>query len=427
MEDFYDDKSLNTKIIMDIPDKFPNYCCPSCSEIPEILNFNENDSKILLKCQKHGKKLMNIHDYLKSIDKILKSCKIKSENQCSKHNLPLDLFCKTCEINLCLKCNDENKNHSNHIKYKSEDIYPNSNEIALIMNKINIYINEKYKLLLKLVNLNDKIIFYDTIINAIQRESTNFYKNINVKHIIYGEEINLNKMYKDKSLEKMEKKLNIDDIINKNTIDLIKNKNELNLLNKKTGDDFLLSLFNNNLNDIIKQNNNTINKDIMQINKNILEKLKIINVKGNKMRYLNFLSNKTFYNLELLILNDNKITNIEPLKEMNAPLIKQLFLSKNNINSIKPLEYLKMNNLQILWLSENDIFSIDTFKNCNLKKLERLGLNKNKINNIKVFKKPFPFPLLIELYINDNNINFESSENQEIIEMLEKRVKDFFY
>ena len=129
------------------------------------------------------------------------------------------------------------------------------------MNKINIYINEKNKLLKKLENLNDKIIFYDTIINAIQNGSENFYKNINVKHVIYGEDINLTKVYKDKPIQKVKKIIKLDDIINKNFIDLIKNKNELNLLYKKTEDDFLFSLFNNNLFDIIKQNGNIIKED----------------------------------------------------------------------------------------------------------------------------------------------------------------------
>ena len=429
MESFNEDetyKSLDNNIIMDIPYKLNNYCCPLCSEIPEILNFNENNNNILLKCRNHGKKIINIHDYLKSINKILSSSKINDENNCTKHGLPFSIFCKTCEINLCYKCNKENKEHFNHIKYKNEDIYPNSNEIALIMNKINIYINEKNKLLKKLENLNDKIIFYDTIINAIQNGSENFYKNINVKHVIYGEDINLTKVYKDKPIQKVKKKINLDDIINKNFIDLIKNKNELNLLYKKTEDDFLFSLFNNNLFDIIKQNGNIIKEDISFINKNILENLNIINLKGNKIESINFLSKKNFYNLELLNLNDNEIKNIEPLKEMNAPLIKQLYLSKNNINSIKPLEYIKMNNLQILWLSDNNINSIDTFKKCNLQKLEKLGINKNKINNIQVFKYA-KFPLLIELYINDNDINFELSENKEIAELLENKIEDFFY
>lgn len=418
--------NYNNIEIMNNKSKYYNYCCPFCSTIPEILNYNENDNNILLKCKNHGKNLINIHDYLKSIDKAINTYEVNDDNFCMKHQLNFSLYCKTCETNLCYKCNNENKEHLNHIKYKNEDFYPNSNEIALIMNKINIYINEKSKLLQKLENLNDKIKFYDTIINAIQKGTTNFYKNINVKHVIYGENVILDKLYKDKPITKKKNQLKLNDIINKQSIDLIKNQYELNLLYKKVGDDFLFSLFNNTFLDFIKQNGDIIREDISFINTNFLQKMKILNLKGNKIESLNFLSNKIFYNLELLNLNDNDIKTIEPLKEMNAPLIKQLYLSKNKINSIKPLEEIKMNNLQILWLSDNNIISIDSFKNCNLRKLEKLGINKNKINNIKVFKYT-KFPLLLELYINDNNIDFELPENKEIVELLEKKIEDFFY
>ena len=415
------EKSIKTK-------KYKNYCCLLCSEIPEILNFNEIENKILLKCHNHGEKIVDIHDYLNSISQKSDKYNDKKENKCIKHNIPFELYCKTCEMNLCLKCNNENNSHLNHIKYKNEDVYPNINEITLITNRINIFINEKNKLLKKLEILNDKIILYETILHSIENEKNNFIKNINVKHIIYGKEINLPKIFKDTPnipIPKINKEI-LSKIINNKTLELMKEKKTLSLLYKNSGNEFLFSLFNNHLNDIIKENNFQMLEDISFLDANIIKNLQIINLKGNKIKSINFLSHQNLNNLEFLCLNDNEIKDISPLKDLNFPLIKQLYLSKNKITSIKVFEEIKMRNLQILWLSDNNIKSIEPFKKSYLQKLEKLGLNKNKIENIGVFKQ-IKCPLLIELYINDNDINYEIKENKEVILYLEEKIEDFYY
>lgn len=424
MENNINEKNIET------PNKFKTYSCPCCSNIPEILYFDEVYNNISYKCSKcneNRETIINIHSYLKSMSKILNSSKIENRNMCNAHNMPYELYCKTCELNMCYICYKENKNHLYHIKYKNTDIYPNNNEKTFLKNKINIYIEEKIKLLKKLEIINDKITFYEMILNGIKKQSNNYYKNINVKHLIYGLDINITKIFKDTENPIPEiKKLKLNEIINKKMLDSIKDKRELYLLNNNLGEDFIFSLFNNSLIDIIKENNIQILEDISCLDRKILKNLKVINLKGNKITSLNFLTNSNFPNLEFLSLNDNNITNIEPLKEMNSPLIKQLYLSKNKINSIKIFEDIKMNNLQILWLTENNISSIDSFKESNLNKLEKLGINKNKIKNINVFKYA-KFPLLMELYINDNDIDFTIPETIEIIKLLENKIEDFFY
>ena len=423
----YNKQNLDKKTINKRPQKFKNYCCPFCLEIPEILNFDEINNNISLKCPTHGKNIINNNSYLELISKLLASSKNENNNICNKHKKNFEIYCKTCEMNLCINCIHENKDHLNHLKFKILDICPSTNEIIFINNKINIFLEEKEKLIKKLENLNNKIIFFDTILNGIEKDTTNYFKNINVKHLIYGEDIDFMKIYKETSEPLLDiKKIKIDEIFNEKTIDFIKNKNELLLINKKARDEFISPLFNNSLIDIINENHIKLKIDISFLNENILQNLKVINLKGNKIESLNFLSNKNFHNLEFLGLNDNNIKDIEPLKQLNAPLIKQIYLSKNNIDSIKAFENIKMNYLQILWLSDNSITSIDSFKNCHIQKLEKLGMNKNKINNIKVFKYA-KFPLLMELYINDNDIDYEISENKEVIKMLENKIEDFFY
>ena len=428
MDDLYEDREDNNKPTINqnkIEEESNTYCCPYCPKIPEILNFNEVDNNILFICPQHGQKTITIHDYLESMNQVLKSTKVIEESECSIHNSSFYIYCKTCEMNLCIKCN-QNKIHLNHIKYKIYDVYPNSNEITLLTNKMNLYKEEKNKILKKLENINDKIKFYDMILNSIYSEKSSYLRSINLKHLIYGPDIDLARISQDINYNPQTKNNNIkyNTFINDNMIDLLDKKKELNLLYKMTGEEFLYSIFNNSLIDIIKENNIKLKRDITFLNSFSLDKLKKINLKGNKINSLYFLSNKKFGNLEFLCLNDNDIKSIDSLNLMNAPLIKELYLSKNKIDSIKVFEEMKMNNLQILWLSDNNITSIDSFKNSNLIRLEKLGINKNQIKDISVFKYT-KFPLLKELYINDNNIDYEL--NKEIIEKLEKKIDDFYY
>ena len=430
MDNLYEDKEdYNISIFNQnkIEEENNIYCCPYCPRIPELLHFNEVDNNIVLLCPQHGQMIIGIHDYLESMSQILELKKVIEESKCSIHNSSFYIYCKTCEKNLCFNCN-QNKLHLNHIKYKINDVYPNCNEITLVTNKMNLYKEEKNKILKKLENINDKIKFYDMILNSIYSEKSSYLRSINLKHLIYGPDIDLDKLSQDITYNPQPKNNNIkyNIFINDNMIDLLDKKKELNLLYQNTGEEFLYSIFNNSLMNIIKDNDIKIKRDITFLNSFSLDKLKIINLKGNKINSLYFLSNKKFNNLEFLCLNDNDIKSIDSLNQMNAPLIKELYLSKNKIDSIKVFEEMKMNNLQILWLSDNNITSIDSFKNSNLIRLERLGINKNKIQDISVFKYA-KFPLLKELYINDNNIDFQQNINKEIIEKLEKKIDDFYY
>ena len=169
--------------------------------------------------------------------------------------------------------------------------YPNRNEITLMANRINIFLNEKDKLLKKLENLNDKNIIYKTIIHGIENEKNNYIKNVNIKHIIYGKEINFPKIYKDTPVVPVQniKKINFNEILNKESLDLIKQKYNLSLLYKKAGDEFIFSLFNNSLNDIIKENNIQILEDISFLNTSVIQNSEIINLKGNRIQTFDFL------------------------------------------------------------------------------------------------------------------------------------------
>ena len=157
-----------------------------------------------------------------------------------------------------------------------------------------------------------------------------------------------------------------------------------------------------------------------------LKNIKILNLRGNKLTSLNFISNKNFPFLEILSLNDNEINSISNLKSVSFPLLKELYLAKNKIENIDVLAELKTPNLTILWLANNNIVSIDIFEKVNFPNLLKLSLGKNQIKNINVFSKNrAKLPQLYELYLNDNE--FEINNFSKIIDSLFLKIKQFYY
>ena len=107
---------------------------------------------------------------------------------------------------------------------------------------------------------------------------------------------------------------------------------KLNLKGKLLGNEFLEDLNKFKfleLKELYLNNNNII--DIKSLEKNIFDKLKILD------------------------LSYNKITNIDSLKIINFKELKQLYLNNNNITDIKIFEDIKFNKLEILDLRWNKI------------------------------------------------------------------------
>ena len=420
----------NTYNLENLFHKYDSYCCPYCTNLPEILNYNEGNGMIKFKCKKHGENNICIDDYLENIKKYVSISEINTKNKCSKHRNELFTnYCLTCQEHICQKCLKESKIHENHIKYNIESLRPNNNEILVIKNKISIYLQEKTELMKKLKNIEDKIIFLDTLINTFERQKPNFFLNINIKHLLNGEHINLDEIVKDfkqKSglLDSEMKKELYEDFIKNNFLAATEGMNKLNLMNQNLGNEIMIEI----MNGIEKSNIFKILKFAGKIstpNKVIsMKDIKYLNLRGNKLSNIDFLLNKNLNSLEILSLNDNEIASIEILKNLKFPLLKELYLSKNKINSIDPLIDIKTTKLQILWISENNISNIDALEKVNFPQLRKLGLNKNQIKNINIFKK-VKFPQLFELYLNDNE--FDPDEFYEIIESLSFKIREFYY
>ena len=81
-----------------------NFICKECKEIPKIICFKKDKIRVVCSCQNFPKEISikNIFDYLiDSVDEY----KIPEKYQCRMHkNEKTIFFCKTCDINCCVKC-----------------------------------------------------------------------------------------------------------------------------------------------------------------------------------------------------------------------------------------------------------------------------------------------------------------------------------
>ena len=403
--------------------KYDSYCCHLCSALPEILNYSEGTGTIKLKCKKHGENSIELQEYLENMKKYQSIAEINVKNKCKKHNLQYEYYCNECQDNFCLKCREEHKTHE---IYEIESLRPNNNEIFLLKDRISLYLQKKDELMMKLKSLDNKITFFDTLINTYEKQPPNYLINLNLKHLLYGEKLNLEKIQNIEYAKVQSKKETFDDFVKKNILEATKNLDKLVLVNKNIENEFM--------EDLIKGFEENVIFKILKFDKQIqgpndliiLKNIKYLNLRGNKISSLDFIVGKNFPSLEFLSLNDNELNSIDNLKNVNCPLLKELYLSKNKISNINVLSELKTKKLRILWLSNNNIKSIDVFEKVNFPELLKLCLSKNKINDINVFdKKKIKFPQLYELYLNDNE--FDIDNFSKIIEVLCSKIKRFYY
>ena len=417
-------KTLNTRD--NLFHKYDSYCCPLCSSLPEILHYNDINRSLKIKCKKHGINDYDIEDYMEKMVNWESISEIKLKNKCSFHNEQYAYYCQDCEQNMCKKCLELFPIHKEHVKYEISSLRLNNSEMSLIKETINVFLQKKDELIRKIKNLDDKITFYDTLINSYERQNPNFLLNINLKHLLYGEKLNFDAIKNTDFVNKQSKKEIFDDFIKKNFLKATKGLNQITLIDKNIGNDLLQEIINGIGNSTVYR---TLKfggkiKDPKEVIK--LENIKLLNLRGNKLSSLNFISGKVFPFLEIISLNDNEFDSIDTLKNISFPLLKELYLSKNKISNIDILSELNIPKLRILWLSNNNITSIDVLEKVKFPQLAKLGLNKNKINNISVFaKNKAKFPQLFELYLNDNEFDLKAFYN--IIKELQNKVQEFYF
>ena len=288
------------------------YSCTQCDLVPEIIDIDYESGEIALKCPEHGEKAINVLNYFneelpflyystkcdfskveqrKYLDKNEyfincincnticcpkcsnnhkghknKCIKVNEKNNvCEKHFKTFVNFCTQCKKNFC----SHEKCKCNHeLKYQIKIQSPNEKDLKEIKDKRVLLIKKKelQELLIKLL---------DTLIETCEKHPFNYYNNFNISNI--------------------SKRIRETD------------NNKSNRIDKKI---------------VIEKINNLEAKIIEFFNLNLKDK----NI-GNEEFEL--LSHVEFQNLKELDLGNNKISNIEPLKNINSKKLIKIVLSDN--------------------------------------------------------------------------------------------------
>ena len=177
----------------------------------------------------------------------------------------------------------------------------------------------------------------------------------------------------------------------------------------------------NELKKLVLFKNNNFN--IMHLQNVKYEYLEILNLNNNKISDIRILKELNFKNLKILNLNNNEISDIDILEKVNFIELKELDLRNNIISDINILENANFIELEKLYLSNNKISDINILEKINFKELKDLYLSFNNISDIKVLDKA-KFEKLEILNLRYNEIS--KSENELIISKLNSKITEFW-
>lgn len=376
------------------------YTCDECGSIPEIINIDSTTKNIMLKCENHGLKEININTYLHSClnfnsqnwkcsqcDNIQRekeenfiycecgaifceSCirvhqtknshknTILSEKfymKCkkSKEHFEEDYkgYCQECKIHFCKKCEGEHKWHEtisiNEMIKKKEEI-----------NKIK-ELNKEYKKLISfyesLIKLNELLIY------SFNNSKYNYYNltnintvinNIDGNHLIYT----LNKS-EEKAIVPGKKNENLYTYMNKLYKTDIKEQTDRVQINNKYFNNFDLKVLTQlplkNLRLLILENNCISKIDCLENSE--FKNLIILNLNGNSIKDISILENDKFKDIQALFFRNNSIKDVAIFGKKKFESLRQLDLRNNLIEDIIHFERWKenMKSLQSLYLTNN--------------------------------------------------------------------------
>ena len=401
-------------------EKIPNdqYTCIACKSVPEIIEINYENNIISFNCEFHGNIQIGINEYFQKernnlylnydcqfgkrrqidhLDKIFYYCPKCNQYICQSCNGNHMHKFSVVEVNeLNCKCQEHLNNYFKYCKYcykhycekDKKCIHPlefikspNEKEIQKLKEK-----RDQYFYLYKLL---------DTIITTYEKHKSNYFHSKNI--------INISQKIVEKKNEKLLEKINS-----------FENKLK-NILNKK-----------------------------YSINLNGEEK--IVNLSDKKI------GNKVFdlvclvelNNLESINFKNNGISDISSLKYMNSPGLKKLDLSFNDINNINVFEEISKKNkdLEVILLNNNKIENADIFKKKLFEKIKEINLENNRliksdldeikkiiedsIKNINIFniiykldKSNYKIKLFGKKFIENNKNNFKIIINGEKMDICE--------
>lgn len=398
------------------------YRCPNCLIVPEITNINYSENKILLECPFHKDNLLDINDYLNSLDfNLCQICdnKILSKdisyycNQCKKiicincqtkhqrdhflinlneYNIKCQIhygnnyeyYCYNCSSNLCQTCFDNHDNMHNIIPLLN--IYPKKEELDFIYRK-----NEEYNKMIQIYQNYISLNFL--IIETYNNFKNNFYYMKNIKNLI--------RFLKSSEIN--------DNIINTTQKNLEQQSSILEKFNSEFETELTLD------SDVIYLNWKNITQESLEsLTKIEFKKLNEFQSVGTWIDDISFLNNSKFPILQELYLTDNNICDISVLEKVNFPILKIIYLNKNKIKDIKVFKKVHFPELNKLFLDDNNISDISVLDNLPFDNLENLKLSKNEISDISVLRN-IKLKFLRIIDIKKNKIDYNLQENLDII------------
>lgn len=308
--------------------------------------------------------------------------------------------------------NDYLEEPNNNINYKNllnlssiiEDIYEDKlNELKLCVNEIkNIYTLEKEEL--KKNYLNDFNKKY--CLNNLKIEDIPYigFRNDNLLGIIL-DQAKFNDLCRIDFKNIIELELRLEDDIN---IDVLAKATYQNIcflgLTGKIKDFDIFKKFPFKLLTTLRLSlNNFYNTNIDIFRFMPFNKLKRLLLDENKINNIEGLSKAPFYELIELNLDNNSINDLKPIIEFPFKKLESLCLDNNCIENIQYLSNAPFENLKYLSLRINKINNIIALSNVKFKGLEYLLLDNNEISNIEVFSRA-PFTNLNRLFLRDNKI-----------------------
>ena len=344
--------------------------CKEYNNIPKIIFQNEQYLDIILDRNESGKTINT------TIGKFINNYIVKGKEEekhylkCHLHNEMYEKYCIDCKKDLCNECISLAIEHKNN----NHTLTPfRSNEISLLINEV-----EK-----KVKKYEQKI-----------QEYISF-----------------------KSSENLEQE---NSIISKS--DDLKNKNEeekiIYLIN------LILKLYNDypcqNLLESIESANDYLsnpekNKEKNSIyNSNISYEEKTIQIDNWKM----LKKNNNFENILGIDIKEQNLYNLNIFNDLYFPNLKILLLEENNIEDIGPLKYAKFNNLVELSLARNKINDENAkiIGECNFPNLEFINIYFNYITNYSIFKELSKFKKLEKLFIGGNLFDEKTVNKSDIYE-----------
>ena len=148
--------------------------------------------------------------------------------------------------------------------------------------------------------------------------------------------------------------------------------------------------------------------------------LKELILNSNKISDINYLENYQCFGLTKLWLGLNQISDISVLQKVNFVSLKDLNLESNNISDISVLEKTNFPLLENLNLSDNRISDINVLEKVKFPNIEYIYFMKNNIYDIQVLER-VKFDKLVSINLLGNSFSKELFAS--LIEDLKKRIK----